>query len=453
MIEATRRLKVWNRDFILLWQGQLVSMVGTTAFNIALGFWILRETGSSAVMGVIIAIGALVQAGAGPFAGVLVDRWSRKRIIVASDLASGAIVLVGAVLAFLGVLEVWMVGVGAVGVALATAIFAPAVSSSIPDLVPADSLDRGNSAFGIIQQLSGIIGNSLGGTLFTLLGAPVVFLINGMTFIASAVSEAFMRLPHVRRTTETAAPAGEDPAGVSKAIAGTPGVDGRLRAFGRELASGFRFVWSRPVLRLQMLNIGTLNLFLSMGGVLYLPYFERSEVFAAADYGLTMAVMTGGALLGLLLLQLRSPAPSKRFPIFAVLAMVFGLSRTLIVSFPVLPLILALAFAGGFSVSIINTILLSTFQSIVPPDMRGKVFGLLGSFAGALMPLGLAIGGVLGDLVPITLVVPITGAVATIGFLPLLLNRDVARAYGAPRPATGGAGQAGEAEATTETLD
>ncbi|MFP4376559.1 MAG: hypothetical protein ACLFP4_05905, partial [Spirochaetales bacterium] len=196
-----------------------------------------------------------------------------------------------------------------------------------------------------------------------------------------------------------------------------------------ELKEGWRFVWNNPVLRLQLLNIGTLNLFLTMGGVLYLPYFERSTQFLPTDYGLTMAFVTGGALLGLVLLQFWTIPFKRRFALFAVLSGVFGVSRTLILSIPVLPVIMSFAFASGFAVSIINTIVLSTLQGLTPANMRGKVFGLLGSFTGGLIPLGTATGGILGDLFPITTVVPVTGIIATVGFLPLVLSKRVARAY------------------------
>jgi predicted MFS family arabinose efflux permease len=170
-----------------------------------------------------------------------------------------------------------------------------------------------------------------------------------------------------------------------------------------------------------------------MGGVLYLPYFERSEQFAPTDYGLTMAILTGGALLGSVLLQFVTLKPEQRFPVFATMAVVFSFGRTLIVSFPNLGVILSLAFVSGFAVSLINTIVMSTVQAIVPKEMRGKVFGLTGSLSGGLIPLGIAIGGVLGDLFPIPLIVPATGIVTALGFLPLLLDRRVARAYGRAR--------------------
>jgi MFS family permease len=432
--DALERSRVWNRDFFLLWQGQLVSSVGNVAFNIALGFWVLRRTGSSAAMGSVIAVSALVQALGGPAAGVFADRWPRKWIIVATDFLRGIIILGGAALAFADLLQVWMVLVGAVGIGACAALFRPAVRASVPDLVPESQLDRGNSAFSIIQQLSGIVGNSVGGALYAFVGAPIMFLLNGISFLLSGVSEAFMRLPHHIRPGQTPAEAPEDvPAPALEPVAANLRQTSRTRAFFGEMKEGLRFVWGHPVLRLQFFNIGVLNFFLTMGGVLYLPYFERSEQFAPTDYGLTMAILTGGALLGSVLLQFVTLKPEQRFPVFATMAVVFSFGRTLIVSFPNLGVILSLAFVSGFAVSLINTIVMSTVQAIVPKEMRGKVFGLTGSLSGGLIPLGIAIGGVLGDLFPIPLIVPATGIVTALGFLPLLLDRRVARAYGRAR--------------------
>jgi MFS family permease len=430
-VDHIERKQVWNRDFILLWQGQLVSAVGTVAFNIAVGFWILRETGSSTIMGSVIALAALFQVLGGPIGGVLADRWSRKRIIVLSDLFAGVLIMAGAALAFTDVLTVWMVLVGAAALGANAALFRPAVNASIPDLVPEPRLDKGNSAFGIIQQLSGIIGNSVGGALFALLGAPVVFLINGVTFVISSISEAFMRLPVKHKPTRQAERESKDgaPDETKEADSVRTAEASKLKRLASELADGLRFVWHNPVLKLQLLNLGMLNLFLTMGGVLYLPFFERSDQFAPTDYGLTMALLTGGALAGLLVLQIADIPNHRRFTVFTVLAFLFGVSRTLIITFPRIPVILGFAFISGFAVAIINTIVISTLQGLTPPEMRGKLFGLVGSFAGALIPLGTAIGGVLGDLFPIQLVVPVTGAIATVGFLPLILSKRVARAY------------------------
>ncbi|MCG8478437.1 MAG: MFS transporter, partial [Spirochaetales bacterium] len=402
------KTRVWNRDFVLLWQGQLVSSVGDVAFQIGLGFWILRETGSSAIMGTVLALSTAARVLFGPIGGVFADRWNRKLIIIGADLLCGLVVTVGAFLAYSAMLEVWMVMVGSVLIGLSAAFFKPAVGASIPDLVPPAALMKGNSAFALIQTVSGVVGNTVGGVIYGLLGAPLLFLINGITYFVSSLSESFIRIPSRRKDDSFAH-------------------KGRKRtSFREELRDGLAFVWNQPVLRLLFLNVGMLNLLLTIGSVLLVPYFERSEIFAAADYGLTMAVLTGGSLSALVLLQVATLQRRSRFTVFAILAVAFGIARSFLVSIPALPVILTFAAIAGFAVAVINAFIISTIQEIAPAALRGNVMGLLGTFSSGLMPVGLAVGGILGDLFPITTIIPITGLLATVGFIPLIVSRPVA---------------------------
>lgn len=433
---TVERTRVWNRDFILLFQGQLVSVVGDTAFMIALGFWVLAETGSSAVMGTVVALSGLARVIAGPAGGVFADRWSRKWTIVGMDLFRGAVVMLGAILLFRGNLSIPVVLAGAVGIGAADAFFQPAVGASVPDLVPRARLVEANSAVGLVQPLAGILGNSLGGVLYTALGAPLLFVFNAVTYLLSAVSESFMRLTHRRRATASPVPADPPPPGGA-------GVDGALEtaaapseaatshrggSFWAELSEGFTFAWKHRALGPMFLNVGLLNFLLTMGSVVLIPYFSRTPGLNAGAYGLTMTALTGASLIGLGFLQaVRVPA-KRRFMVFAIAALVFSVGRIFLIILPVLPVIMLFAVMVGSGVAVINAILISSIHHIVPEELRGKVIGLLGTFAGALSPLGLFIGGVLGDIFPIPLIVPASGLAVLVGFMPLLFNKSVVTA-------------------------
>lgn len=109
---ATPRL--WNRAFVLLWQGQLVSSLGNVVYEIALGFWILATTGSTALMGTLMAASTLPRILVGPLGGVVVDRNDRKWLLVATDAIRGIFVVLVGIAAFAGVLHVWMVFVAGI---------------------------------------------------------------------------------------------------------------------------------------------------------------------------------------------------------------------------------------------------------------------------------------------------------------------------------------------------
>ncbi len=101
--------KLWNINFFLLWQGQFVSAVGDVIYEIALGFWVLAVTGSTGLMGTLMAAATIPRVIIAPFAGVLVDRSDRKWLLVIMDAVRGIAILAVAMAAYAGVLEIWMV--------------------------------------------------------------------------------------------------------------------------------------------------------------------------------------------------------------------------------------------------------------------------------------------------------------------------------------------------------
>jgi MFS family permease len=193
---------MWNKNNFLLWQGGLISALGDMVYQIGLGFWVLALTGSSAAMGGVMAAGVLPRALSGPFAGVIVDRLNRKYLIIGTDLIRGIMVLIVAIAAFTDHLKIPLIIITAVIIGLGDAIFRPAVMSSIPSITNKEYLVQINSAFAMNQTGAGIIGNALGGVLFTTLGAPLLFLINGISYLLSAFSEAFISIPKVQQKNE-----------------------------------------------------------------------------------------------------------------------------------------------------------------------------------------------------------------------------------------------------------
>ena len=136
---------MWNRDFLLLWQGMAESRIGSVLYSIAIGIWVYDQTDSAALMGIMTSLsyfGALVLQ---PFGGALADRCSKRALIVGSDAACGVAMLALGILALRGAMQVWQVLAVAAVSAVCTALFQPAVNSLIPQLVPAGDLLRASS--------------------------------------------------------------------------------------------------------------------------------------------------------------------------------------------------------------------------------------------------------------------------------------------------------------------
>ena len=170
-----KKSRIWTRDFLLLWQGQFVSAIGDAAYEIALGFWVLYTTGSTGMMGLLMASTMLPRVLLSPFAGIWVDRLDRKWLLVLMDTARGVAVLLVGVTAFKGHLELWMAFAAGLVIGAGGAFFNPSIGSILPDLVEKDQLVKANSFFSMIRAGSGVFGNSAGGFLLTALGAPLMF--------------------------------------------------------------------------------------------------------------------------------------------------------------------------------------------------------------------------------------------------------------------------------------
>lgn len=391
--------RIWNLNFFLLWQGQLVSALGDTVYAIALGFWILAETGSTAIMGTLMAVSALPRVLVAPFAGVIVDRSNRKWMLVITDAVRGfAIVAIG-IAAYTGALRVWMVFVAGIIISVCGAFFNPSVSSSIPDIVPREKLVQANSIFNIIYTGSGIIGNSAGGFLYALLGAPFMFLFNGISYVFSAITEIFIKIPRI--------------------------IQQNLKwSFFKDMRDGFAFIWNFKGLRLLMILAGILNFFANIGIMLFLPLFEQQAHLGPGLYGLFMGFFTGGVLLGYLLTSSINIKPVQRFRIFVYCAITNCIGLILLPIFLFFPLMAFLALLIGFSNAILNSFFAAILQMTTPQDKRGKVFGLLSSLSGGLTPIAFASGGILAEVFTVQSVIIGSFVLMLFFFIPLFFNND-----------------------------
>lgn len=403
-MEGTKRL--WNRNFAILWQGQMISDFGNAAFSVALGFWVLERTGgNTALMGVIEAVFALPGVLLGPFAGAFADRHGRKWIIIAADFFRGVLfAAMGAMLVF-NLFPFWAIYPIAVLSGALGAFFGPAISSSIPDIVSSDNLSKANSARSFSATLTQLLGSSFGGLLYALLTAPWLILINGFSFLYASVTQLFMKLP--KRPAEA-----------------------RRRHILHDMREGVRYSFGTRGIRTLILTGMAINFFAVCGMTLFTPLFRETQGFGVAKYGYVMGVMMAGAVLGMLALSFIKIPPARRSLIFCtcclvmVLAMApMGLLRNVAWMFP-------LAFVAGVTNAVVNVLLQTIMQTTVAPENRGKVFGIMGTVMGGLQPAAMAVSGAVaaavgraaGQLPGIQITITVSFSMLVLAVLPLLLN-------------------------------
>jgi DHA3 family macrolide efflux protein-like MFS transporter len=401
-VAASQKPRLWNANFYLLWQGQLISALGDTVYAIALGFWVLEKTGSTAVMGTLMAVSSLPRVAIAPFAGVLVDRANRKWLLVATDAVRGLAVALVAAAAFSGRLEVWMVMAAGVAISAASAFFNPAVSSSIPDIVPSGSILQANSAFALLQTGSGVVGSAAGGFLFQLLGAPLMFLANGVSYVFAAFASVPIRIPRVRHELP------------------------KFRFF-RDLKAGLGFVWQYRGIRNMVVTAAALNFFAVLGITLLLPLFQRMPGLGSARYGIVMAALTGGMFVGFLFTSLRHIPYPRRFLVFFLCGTV---SMACAAALPVwlnVAVMVLLAAGFGMTNAVVSSFLNATLQTAVPQNLRGKVFSLIGTIAGGLTPIAFAVAGGLAEVLPLRPLITTAFVVTLFCFAPLAFSGPTRR--------------------------
>ena len=383
-----------NRSFLLLWVGQLVSQVGDRVHAIALMWWVLETTGSAALMGMVLIFATVPSVVFGPFGGGYVDRWNRKTIIVTMDLARGLIILGVAYLAIRGTLEVWQILVATAGVSLASVLFGPAVSATIPNIVRPTEITRANSLSQIVSQGTGIAGPALGGVLVALWGVGGVFLLNGISYILSGISELFISVP----ATVTAAP--------------------KHKRILSEVVDGYRFVRSHVTIFGFLRVAAILNFFTAPFAIL-LPLITKDVLGRGAESlgVMTAAFSVGFLLASALLAVLREQRRKHPWIIFGIA--LAGGAMILMGVFIDFTSYLVLIGVVGVTLGVANILIMSYVQSVVPDDMRGRVFGFMMTLSGGLQPLAFAVFGLVADRVPIPYVLWMAGGALVLGGLSL----------------------------------
>lgn len=364
-------------SLFLLLQGQFVSVVGDMIYEIALGFWVLALTGSPAFMGTLMATSLLPAILLSPFAGVVVDRYNRKKLMIMMDMIRGVTIILVALAALIGILQLWMVFVAGIILGICGAFFSPAVTSVIPQIVPKDKLQNANSLFGMAYTGADILGHSIGGILYGLIGAPLMFLFNGLSFLISGTSISFTDVPKNRESKITS------------------------ENFISDLKESFSFVRNLKGL-CYILVIFSISSFLAhMAIILLIPLFQFTPGLGAAKYGFVVASFTVGVFLGMIFLSAISVPSSKKALVMLVSV---TLSNLCLVAFALTTdfyLMVLLLFIAGLAGSVVNVFVLSSIQSIVPDNMMGKVMALVNTIVLALTPLAMLIGGFLAQFFPI----------------------------------------------------
>ena len=395
--------------FWVVFGGQAFSLFGSRLVQFTLVWWLTQESGSASVLALASIMALLPQVLVGPFAGSLVDRWSRRVVLIVSD---GMIALAIVFLALLyswGVVEIWHVYALMLFRALLGAFQWPAFQASTSLMVPKEQLSRVAGFNQSLQGLVSILAPPLGALLFDVLPIEYILAIDVATAFLAISPLLVIAVPQPPRA---------------------PDAEGGWRSVLEDMREGMRFVWDWKGLRFIMGMSMIINLVINPGFVL-LPIVVTDH-FRGGAIELAYLQSAGGIgmIAGGLLLGVWGGFKNRVVTAFSAL-IVGGLCIILFGFVPGSMLLLAVATFFLFSTtnSMANGTFFATLQGAIPPEMQGRGFTLLMSLSAAMAPVGLAIAGPVSDIIGAMTWFVLGGATLTLMgvlgfFIPAIMNLE-----------------------------
>lgn len=392
--------KLWNKDYILLLQGSAVSTIGDLMYSVAIGYWVYEQTGSSGLMGIMSSISMFVTMFLSPFCGSIVDKVSRKWVIVGIDVIQGILMLSVGVLAYGNALNVPVILLAALLAAFGSVFYAPAISTLMIDIIPRDDMVRGQSIHSSISALINLVGTAFSGAMVAFFGVPLIVVINGLSNLYSAATELFV---HVPRTVQQ-------------------GEQVTVKGILKDTVNAVRSIFSNRFLRLFVPCALILNLLGAGPFSLMLP-FCLEKGFRVDMYGCLVCVYTVANLLCVVLLGTVKLKPKTRFWVMALgfsCAMPAFIAAYLSKQF--VPLCV-LAFLGSFLNCAGNTVFNASLMLALPDENRSAILGFIQSASVGGTALSTVIYGLLGDVIPLYLVFVLGNAISLAPMLYMCFHR------------------------------
>lgn len=397
----------WRRSFWAMWTGQAFSLLGSSLVGFALLWWLTDTTGSATVLAVATIANKLPTILLGPFAGALVDRWSRRWVMIVAD---GSIAFFTALLAmdfWLGQVRVWHVLAVLFFRSLGDAFHHSAASASTALMVPTGQLTR---VAGLNTALDGAIlflAPSLGALLLTALHIQGTLAIDVITAILAIAPLLVVPIPQPKRDA----------------------VVDRKPSLTREITEGLHYVWSTKGLFL-IFGTATAAMFFLASPISLVPLLVSRHFGGAAELGWMQSAYGLGYILGGSALSVWGGFKRR---VATSLLGTAGISAALIVMGSTPPNAFWLAvgawFAFGLTLPIATGPLHALYQALVPPEMQGRFFTLNRSAINIASPLGLAIGGPLADTFGVQALFIVGGAATLVvtlvrAFIPAIWALD-----------------------------
>jgi MFS family permease len=364
--------------FIVVWIGQIVSVLASSMTQFGLSIWMYQQTESATAMGLMQVFFITPFLVMSPIAGVMVDRYNRKLMMMVSDLA--AILATGFIfiLFAVGRLEFWHLYIGAALNGIGNTFQWPAYSAAISTMVPKEQLGRANGLMSLMEAGPGVVAPLLAGMVLPVIGLTGILGIDVVTFLFAVGALAVVHIPQPRQTEE-----GKQAQG----------------SLLKEAAFGFRYIFSRPSLLGLQLIFFFGNLFAGIAYTVFAPMVlartgQNSLIFGTVQTAGAIGAVAGGILM--------SAWGGFRRRVHGVLGgwIYSGLGTSVLgLNFGLPAWTLGNALGGSFVVPLVNGSNQAIWQAKVAPDLQGRVFSARRLIAWFTNPISPIIGGLMADFV------------------------------------------------------
>ena len=364
--------------FTIIWIGQLVSVVATQMSQFALTLWIYQQTSSAMALGLAQVFYIVPFLIITPLAGAMVDRYSRKLMMMISDIGAGIATLSLLILDAAGILHIWHLYAAMIIIGLVNAFQWPSYSATITTMVSKKQYGRANGMMSLVDAGPGVIAPLLAGTLIAFIKLAGILTIDVITYILAVVTLTIVFIPQPHVTEEG---------------------KGAKGSIWKEAVFGFKYIFARPSL-LGLLTIFLVgNLFSGIAGTLFAPIVlartgNNSVMMGTVQSTAAVAAVVGGVIMSAWGgFKRRINGIVWGWVISSLFGMtLFGFGRGLTVW---IPTIMMLTIFGP----LINSSSQAIWQSKVAPDLQGRVFATRRLIAWTAQPISPLIAGALADYV------------------------------------------------------
>jgi MFS family permease len=380
-----------NINFRLLFAGNLVSEIGNSLFNVAMSFYVLELTGSTVSMGYFLFAVTGARIVASPLAGVLVDRWKRVRVIYMTDYFRAILfVLLG--LYIVGgptdsniIVSLYVIGIMS---SLSAALFGPAMSRALPEIVGEDMLQAAHGAQSIVGSVQSIIGVLAGAAIYYFVGIEWIIALNAISFALSGFSEMFIKSKYLKEVTFEELEAQKYKTHTQDFIESIVYIKKKTGLF---TLVGFSL----------LLNFAFTPLFAI--GIPYLFKIDLARTNYAMEYAYTnvafsIAMLVAGVTVGGMVIK----SVNKIIKIgllmlsssFAYIAFTMFLVSNGYITFTVFYILFTIGMVILAVCMMVTNVPLNTgFVKIVDPEYRGRVFSTIGAISAGAIPFSFLVGG------------------------------------------------------------